>query len=462
MSRKVGENQVRFSRMVPVKHDVDVFVAGGGPAGMAAAVTAARQGVRVFLAEGQACFGGMGTAAGLPMFCAPTDGVHITSAGFGTEVYERLMAAEGVLPELRSKPLTEIEPLFYNPEALKRVYDDLAEESGMTFSLCTQFLDVEVEAGHVRRAICAAKSGLFAVTARIFVDGTGDGDLSARAGAPFEKGDEHGDLQPPTLLSLWCDVDWNQARSAGHGVWQQEKVLRRALQEQTGILSTPDPHLPGMLPIGPHAAWGNIGHLFGTDGTDETSVTRALIRGRRLVLEYERFYRQYVKGFERIQLVGTGSVLGVRETRRILGDYVLGLEDFKRRAVFPDEIGRFSYPVDLHATRPDPEVFRRFEHEFRTLRYRPGENYGIPYRCLTPRQLENVLVAGRCLSSDRYVHGSVRVMPGCFITGQAAGMAAALAATGNGRTRDVPVPELQRKLVAMGAYLPHATASAAE
>ena len=411
---------ITYTRTLPVKYDVDVFVAGGGPSGLAAAVTAARQGARVFLAEGQACFGGMGTSAGLPMFCDPTDGAHLTSAGFGTDVYERLIAAGGTAPETRGKPLGTYD-FFFNGETLKRVYDELAQASGMGFSFHTQFLDVAVEDGVVTHAICSAKSGMFAVRARLFIDATGDGDLCVRAGASFEKGDAHGEMQPPTLVSLWCDIDWEKANRDGYGVWQQEKHLPRAFQDK--VFKIEDRHLPGMVPIGPHAGAGNIGHLFGIDGTDEVSLTQALLRGRQLVREYERFYREYLSGFEPMQLLGTGALLGVRETRRIMGDYVLNLADFKRRAVFPDEIGRFSYAVDLHATRPDRELFEAFEKEFAELRYQPGENYGIPYRCLTPAGLDNVLVAGRCISCDRYIQGSVRVMPGCFITGQHGGRA---------------------------------------
>jgi hypothetical protein len=446
-------SHVTLTRTVPAKYDVDIFVAGGGPAGLAAGVTAARQGARVFLAEGTSCFGGMGTAAGLPMFCEPTDGVHFTTAGFGTDVYERLIAAGGTAPETRGKPIGDFFFAF-NPEVLKRVYDDLAVESGLRFTFQTQFLDLQTEDDRITHAVCAAKSGLFAVKARVFIDGTGDGDLAARAGAPFEKGDAHGAMQPPTLMSLWTDIDWEKADRDGYGVWQQEQHLPRAFRDK--IFTVEDRHLPGMIPTGPHTAWANIGHLFGTDGTDETSLTQAYLRGRKLVLEYERFYKEYLSGFEKMQLLNTGALLGVRETRRITGDYVLNLADFKRRAVFADEIGRFSYPVDLHATRPDSEAFAAFEREFADLRYKRGENYGIPYRCLTPRNLDNVLVAGRCISCDRHIQGSLRVMPACFLTGQAAGMAASLAAARDLTTRQISVPELQAHLLKMGAYLPHA------
>jgi len=138
-----------------------------------------------------------------------------------------------------------------------------------------------------------------------------------------------------------------------------------------------------------------------------------------------------------------------------MGDYVLNLDDFKARAVFEDEIGRYSYPVDIHASKPDAASYAEFEKEFRTLRYGKGESYGIPYRVLVPQKLSNVLVAGRCVSTDRYLQGSIRVMPGCYITGQAAGVAAAIAIEKNTNTRGFPVTELQSRLKKMGAFLPN-------
>jgi hypothetical protein len=260
-------------------------------------------------------------------------------------------------------------------------------------------------------------------------------------------------MQPATLVSLWGDIDWEEASASGCGVWQQNREFPRAFAD--GVFTTEDPHLPGMIPVGPHAGGGNIGHAFGIDGTDERSLTQGLLHGRQLVREYECYYKNYLSGYQRMQLLGTGALLGVRETRRILGDYVLNLEDFKRRAVFADEIGRFSYPVDLHAARPDKAAQEQFEQEFVKLRLAAGENYGIPYRCLLPRGLDNVLVAGRCISTDRPLQGSVRVMPGCFITGQAAGMAAAMAAAADGCPRRLDVSQLQARLAQMGAWLPN-------
>ena len=444
--------KIKFSREIEVRHEVDVFVAGGGPAGIAAAVTAARQGSRVMMVDSQASFGGLGTAGGLTMFCCLGDGVNFVAGGIGRDVYETLRSRNGLSFNL---PPHELGNVIYRVEVLKRVYDDLVAASGAGFSLCTQCIGLEMaRPGVAQAAICNGKSGLFAVRAAVFVDATGDGDLCVWAGAPYEKGDASGRMQPGTLCSAWADIDWARAYAAGHGLWQQQAQLPRAFGKK--VFEIEDAHLPGMLPIGPHTGGGNIGHAFGVDGTDERSLTRALVEQRRRLLDYERFYKEYLTGFEQMELVYTGALMGIRETRRILGDYVLDVEDFKKQSVFDDEIGRFCYPVDVHPTTPDTADHAKFEEEFQRLRYGPGENYGIPYRVLTPRGLDNILVAGRCVSADRSIQGSLRVMPGCLITGQAAGMAASLMSKEGKRSRDISITALQSRLRAMGAYLPNA------
>ena len=441
--------QIAFSRKVEVRHEVDVFVAGGGPAGVAAAVTAARQGKSVFLAEGQGCFGGVGTSGGLPIFALLTDGVNFLAGGVGREVHDRLHKAGGLGP---TPPPDRLEWTVYRIETLKRVYDEMVGSSGASFSFMTHVVGIEREADRVTSAILWGKSGLFAVKAGVFVDCTGDGDLCAWAGADFEKGDPQGRMQPPTLCSLWTEIDWEAVNASGFGMWRQEEHLPRAFAEK--IFTVEDPHLPGMFPAGPRTGRGNIGHAFGVDGTDERSLTRGLVWSRKLMIEYERFYKTCLKGYEKMELASTAAVLGVRETRRILGDYVLNVEDFRRRATFPDEIGRYAYPVDVHASEPGEEGFRKLYEDYNSLRYGPGESYGIPYRCLTPRGLANVLVAGRCISADRRIQGSIRVMPACFITGQAAGLAAALAAEHRCDSRAIDVSDLRGRLKSAGGYLP--------
>ena len=435
-----------IQRNLPVRKDVDVFIAGGGPAGVAAALAACRQGAKVFVAEGQSCFGGMGTGGLVPVFMTFGDGVNFLAEGVGRTVRERL-----------KKECPDLPGAAIDAEGLKRVYDRLMTESGADFTFQTQLVGVETDGPRVTHALCAAPSGMFAVRARVSIDATGNGDLAAWAGAPFEKGDEEGRLMPATLCSRWVGVDWQKwlaSRPEGT-VQRQGYMLEKAIDD--GVFTVPDYHLTGMNPQGKQLFGGNVGHIFGVDATDETSVTRALIEGRQSIRQYERYYKEYLKGFENMSLAATGSLLGVRETRRISGDYVLTVDDFKRRAVFDDEIGRYCFPVDLHSTVPGKEAYeehrRQYDVEFHLGK---GESYGIPYRVLTPRGLSNVLTAGRCVSTDRYVHGSLRVMPGCFITGQAAGMAAAMAAEKHVSVHNVDVADLQQRLKAFGAYLPNA------
>ena len=430
---------VVFKRDVPVRHDVDIFVAGGGPAGLAAAVSAARQGKKVFLAEGHTCFGGMGTAGLVPAFMQFSDGVNFLAGGFGKEIYDHCLAAG------------QDNPHQIRVELLKRIYDRIMVESGVNFSFMTQLIAVEKEADRVTLAILAGKSGIFAVKAGIFIDCTGDGDLAARAGAPFEKGDENGRMMPGTLCSHWAGINWEVAQHT-----RQASKLEEAFKDN--IFTTEDRHHTGMNRTGRQIGGANMSHTYGVDGTDERSITKALIESRKTVFEYERYYREYLEGFENAELVITGSLLGIRESRRIMGDYVLDLDDFNNRASFDDEIGRYAYPVDIHPLTRDKKEYEKSIEEFRTMRYQKGENYGIPYRALIVKDLDNVLVAGRCVSTDRYMQSSIRVMPGCYITGQGAGIAAAVAVKNNTDIRNVDIGELQTTLKSVGAYLPNCQA----
>ena len=188
---------VVFQRTLPVRHEVDVFIAGGGPAGVAAAWAACKQGRDVYLAEAHSCFGGMGTAARVPTFMQFTDGIHFLAGGVGELIHRRLKTE---CPQVGGSGI--------DAEGLKRVYDSLMEESGAKFTFHTTLIGVETDGPRVNHVVCAAPNGLFAVRARTYIDATGNGDLAAWAGAPFEKGDEHGQLMPGTLCSLWSDIDW--------------------------------------------------------------------------------------------------------------------------------------------------------------------------------------------------------------------------------------------------------------
>lgn len=428
-------NRVSLKAEVPVSDEVDVLVVGGGPAGVCAAVSAAREGKRVFLAEETGAFGGAATAAGVPAFCRFGDGKRILVAGVGLEV--RKMVSQEYPVSHDFVPL--------NAEDLKLAYDKVVTESGVRFSFFTKLCAVETEGRRMSAAVFVSKRGLFAVRAKVFVDATGDADLVAFGGGKYALGDAKGATMPATLCTLWGGIDFDRVSSFRE---QLEKVAQAV---KDGHFTVPDLHLTGILKT-PHApkgvGGGNVGHVFGVDPTDERSLTRAMVDARSRMGEFESFYKKYLKGYDDLRLISTAGHLGVRESRRVTCDYTLTADDFLRRASFDDEIGRYSYPVDVHPSSADPKVYAEFERKFKKLYcYQPGESYGIPYRSLVPVSFDNVLVAGRCIGTDQAMQASVRVMPGCYITGRAAGVAAALAVA-TGAVRSIDMKALRARLTA--------------
>ena len=233
------------------------------------------------------------------------------------------------------------------------------------------------------------------------------------AGAKYEKGDKNGKMMPGSLCSTWCSIDWQKWRKNKPDMPQPQSFKVKEAYE-AGVFSFYDPHMTGIFEIGDGLGGGNIGHAFGVDGTDEGSVTRALLHCRKSMREYKNYYNKYVPGFENAKVVSTGSAMGIRETRRFVGDYTLNIDDYMKRAVFDDEIGRYAYPIDIHPSSFDKGELERHRQEFDKLyKYAKGESYGIPYRILTPKGFDNLYTAGRCASSDELVHGSIRVMPAC-------------------------------------------------
>lgn len=426
-----------YQKNIELKYDVDVFVAGGGMAGVAAAVAAARSGKKVFLAESLGAFGGLGTSGMVPAFATFGDGVNILSSGIGLEIRENVM---------KDIPVnTYWTPINY--EELKRELDRIVKDAGVEFSFFTTLYDVITDGDKIERVILGSKSGLFALKAKIYIDCTGDGDLCAFGGGKYEFGDEDGNVMPQTLCSIWADV--NKRRTVAN----QNQCIEEAYND--GILSVKDRHLPGIFRSRNGMGGGNIGHTYDVNPIDETSLTDAMIKARKLMPEYENYYKEYLKGYENMSLFATAAILGVRESRRIVCDYMLCVDDFIKRSVFEDEIGRYCYPVDIHVKGTDEKAYEDFLKEYKkTFRYKKGESYGIPYRSLIPVSFKNALVAGRCMGTDRKMQASVRVMPGCFITGQAAGCAASLACE-TGDVRKISVKQLQKNLIDQGAYLPN-------
>ena len=256
------------------------------------------------------------------------------------------------------------------------------------------------------------------------------------------------DMMPATLCSVWGDIDWNRA-IVELGKDPDNRCLKQAFQD--AVFTVQDPGLPGMWRLDRHYGGGNIGHVFGVDGTDEKSITVGIVQMRKRMKEYEYYYTHYLEGYENAKLLSTADVLGIRETRRIVCDYMARKDDYMNYRVFEDEIGRYCYPIDVHAhTIGEDEGMG----DIYAKGYPKGKSYGISYRSIIPQKLMNVLVAGRCIGAEREMMGSMRVMPCCFITGMAAGTAAALANRNGVAVRKIDIKQLQTDLRKLGAYLP--------
>lgn len=446
-------------RELPLDDSWDVIVAGGGPAGCAAATAAAREGARTLLVEATGVPGGMGTAGLVPWFCGYGDGEKVIARGIAGRVREAL--AEG-MPHLKARmEESALTPPAIDPELLKRIYDDMVTEAGAEVLFNSRVCAVEKsDDANVGTVIVANKSGLCALRAGVYVDCTGDGDLAAWAGAPCEKGNQAGELQPATQCFVITNVD-EEALAEGPNIhfYDPDSPVWHAIKDEKYPLIN-ELHSCNMK-IGPRAFGFNTGHVFGVDNTDPASTSEALIEGRRMAAQYRDAFAEYHAAFADSFLAATGSLLGVRETRRVMGDYVLSLEDYRAARSFPDEICRNAYGIDVHGSEENAlEAAQKSIPELKehnrqvTRRLEPGQSVGVPYRCLTPRGLHNVLVAGRCISTDRPTNGTVRIMACCLNTGEAAGVAAAMTAADESDVHRIDTDVLRSKLKEAGAYLP--------
>ena len=436
-----------------LRQEMDVVVAGGGPAGVAAAIAAARAGARVTLLENASCFGGMATSGLVPAFNPFSNGQRQVVKGIGWEVVTRLRKRGGAL--MKEDPLPREIPKYdwvrLDAEKLKGVLDEMVTEAGVTARLFTQVTEPVVRGGRIMAVRTWSKSGEEEWRAPVFVDATGDADIAARAGCPFEKGDENGLMQSTTL----CFVIAGLKPAAGRFLDSRARVpLLKAATEAGKLSGRHDHHYCISATQADYTAVGlNYKHQLDTDATSAASLTAAMIEGRRMAHELCAFLRKDVKGCEGAFVAATAPLLGVRETRRIVGEYRLDLDHFLALRKSTDDIACYSNELDVHVTgKNKADIAKRMFKEHNT--FLPiGNHYGIPYGALIPKGVQNLLVAGRAISCDRKMHGSVRVMPCCFATGQAAGLAAALAARGNGAVREVDIRKLQKGLLEQGAFL---------
>ena len=437
----------------------DIVVVGGGPAGIAASMAAARNGAKTLLVEQAAFLGGCLTLGHPINGFFSLNGAQVVN-GIAEEMFQRIVALDGsaghveVLGSfLRTYDLVDA-------EVLKYVAQEMVLEAGTELLLHAFALDAIVEDNRIAGVVIAGKGGVEVIPATIVIDCSGDADMAARAGAAFQKGRESdGQMQGVTMMFRLNRVDTERLPELfpegiayavkpgstkpsflrGTGTllhWRDALVAERGLDRPDRWLYV------NSLRDGEFAA--NVTKIAGVDATDTWDLTRGEIETRRQVMNLHAFLKRHVPGFEKSALIATGPALGVRETRRIIGEYRLEVTDVLEARDFPDNIGRGGFPVDLHLV-DGSGCYQEF--------IRDGQSYGIPYRSLVPAQVDQLLVAGRAISATHEAAASVRIMAQCMATGQAAGTAAALAVRHSLPPRQVDVHELRDLLRSQGAVL---------
>ena len=440
-----------MTREIPVETAYELAVAGGGPAGVAAAIVAARQGAKVLLVEATGCLGGMGTSGLMTSFCPLSDGQRSLAGGLMLEIVETLhqrgFLSPGITPDVWCKKFMHWIP--FRVEGYKLVLDELAVAAGVEVRFFTELIDVDADqpSGRVHGAIVHNIDGYRYVRAKTFIDGTGNGVLARLCGAACrDAGHDTPGIMPPTLVSLCAGIDWKR-------MGDQHAALEKALADH--FLKQPDRHLPGMQRIGQHLGMLNAGHVFNLDALRNRSMSDGMMFGRRLAQEYLAFYRKYVPGCEVMEHVITAPLMGVRESRCVQGEYELNVRDYQARRQFPDQIAVYNYPIDIHVRDTSAEELARYKREFlREGKPKPGECIGLPYGMLVPKGWKNLWVAGRCASMDVQVHGAFRVQPAAVMMGQAAGTAAVQSMKTGQSAGDLDTAALVEGLRRQGAHLP--------
>ncbi|HEV2027893.1 MAG TPA: FAD-dependent oxidoreductase [Candidatus Dormibacteraeota bacterium] len=417
----------------------DVVVVGGGSAGSSAAISAARRGARTLLVDRLPFLGGTSTAV-LDTFYAfytPGETVRRVVGGLGWEVVEHLKTA-GVAFE-RPNTYGAGTGVTYDPEVLKVIWERLAEEAGVEILLHTWATGVQMRDGRMSAIRLWNKGGESFVEGGAIVDASGDADLCAMAGVAYEDANSTPNLQSLSTIFRVANVDVDRAASLPKPeLWA---LMREAAKSGAYRL----PRLEGSWHRTPHlgVVTVHMTRVQNVDATDPRQLTKAELEGRRQVQEYLRFLRDLVPGFERSVLVATSPGIGVRESRRVVGDYRLTREDVLDARRFADEIALCGAPIEDHIAGTDTK-----------WTYVPHSGvYGIPYRCLLPGAFEGLLVAGRCFSATHDAHASARSMATCMAMGQAAGTSAALAVATGKTPRSVAVDVLRQCLAEDGALL---------
>lgn len=448
-------SEILFS--INKQYNAEVLVVGGGTAGFAAAICAARNGAKVMLCEKEGCLGGMPTSSlvGPFMPCYDPDDRYQVIRGFFDEFVHRLEAEGGAIHPSRIQGGTSYSSYRirghahvtpFDCEVFKRVAEQMCLEAGVKLLYNVYFQCCRMDGNHIRSAIFSGKSGMFEVCARQYIDCTGDADVAFSAGAPCEMGaNNDGRLQPVSIFFILDSIDkgpmdqWVQDHKDEYKRWffQEEVTAAR----ERGEYPIPRHNVEMYEEI--DGAWRiNMARVNGVDATDPEAVTAAFVELRQQIPIIIDFLRKTVPGCQNARLRVSSSVLGVRETRRIVGNFVLNHEDMSNAVQFEDTIFLGGNLIDIH--------------QGGTVYYVPvksGSAYHIPYRVLLPQKVNNLLVAGRSISATREALGAIRVIPPCIAMGQAAGTAAALCIKHDISPACVYTTELQTLLRAQGAVL---------
>jgi len=444
-------------REVPVIRKVDVVVAGGGVAGISAAVSSARNGAKTLLVEQGGFLGGTVTACPMKWIGGYNPKVH---AGILADMLDRMKAAHGIGREFHS-PNIGGKMIEVSLDIFKEVGLAMLEEAGAEIFLHSLICDAVTENEKIGGILVENKSGRQAILAKVFIDATGDGDVAFRAGAVCEKGrPKDGKTQGMTLCGptmddvdgekLWkflCEYrrihskeirEWNDEHSV-FAVSGFLGLIERAKREDDFRMAYDCIWLNGKHDSNQVELSGSF--ISDADGTDVFDLTHAEIESVKQISEMVAFVRKYIPGFEKSVRMDRGSAyIGVRETRRVVGGYVLTEDDILQGRRFDDVIAKNSTPMDLH----NPEGNQNW------ILVKP---YDIPYRCLVVDGIDNLLVAGRCISVTHRALASVRFVPCCMATGQAAGVAASMAAKTNAVSRKINTAELQKVLKKQGVVI---------
>ena len=422
------------------RYSCRLLVVGGGPSGVCAAVSAARRGIKTMIIDSGNCLGGMGTKGlvGPFMTCYDASGENMIIRGLFEEVVDRLVSMGGAIhPSVVRQP-SEFTAWIkeghdhctpFDPEILKIVYDRMCADAGVKVLYHANFVEPIMQGRRIKGAVLLTPGGLERVDAEMVIDATGDGTVAFRSGAPCVFGDpENGRVQPASLFFRMNNVDTDAliADVVPHlpefrrvnGVSYRCLHWRVAEAEAAGEWDLPRKSVNIWRGVQKDVWVVNCTRIHGVDPTDAENLTDAEIEGRRQVEELMHFFHKYVPGCENAMLMGTGATMGIRESRHVHGDFVLPVQDLIDGIVPDDVILLSANSIDVHGAQGGPAGGL----------YMPIKKnlYGIPYRVLLPKDVDGLLLAGRCVSADSAAAGAIRVMPPAMALGQAAGTAAAL------------------------------------